>query len=430
MTSTWSLFARPRLLIAAIVVVALCLRVALAVADPDFRPVADAADYDQHAVTLATSGTYPDSGLVGGPSAFRPPAYPYVLGGAYRLTGTADSEARWTVGRVVGALLSTLLVILIGALTLRFWDRGTAIVAMALAALYLPLITVGDALLADGLFAVLAVAAVLAALAARPRPSRDSTCWWLVGLAGALAGAATLTRTNGVVVVAVLALAVWGRPWRRPAALAAPVALVAAAAVVIAPWSVRNALAFDAFVPVSTQGGFTLAGTYNDVTRTDPVLPGKWRAIIVEPYASVLDRRGLDEAEADRALRAAAREYVADHPTYVLKVGLWNTIRLAGLQGADAERPVAPEIGVSGRTSDAHVYAFYVLALLAIGGMVAGAFRARPWPLWVLPAALVVSLVFVTSPNTRYRTVIDALLMPPAAVGVVAAATRLRARTR
>ena len=429
MTSTWSLSARPRLLIAAILVVALCLRVALAVADSDFRPLADAGDYDQHAVTLATSGTYPESGLVGGPTAFRPPAYPYVLAGAYRLTGTIDSEARWTVGRIVGALLSTLLVVLIGALSARFWDRRTAIVAMALAAVYLPLITVGDALLADGLFAVLAVAAVLAALTARARSSRDSTPWWLVGLAGALAGAATLTRTNGVVIVAVLALAVWGRPWRRRTALAAPVALLTAAAVVIAPWSIRNALAFDAFVPVSTQGGFTLAGTSNDVSRTDPVFPGRWRPIVVEPYASVMARTDLDEAEADQELRAAARGYVADHPSYVLKVGLWNTIRLAGLQGADAERPVAPEIGVSGRTSDAHVYAFYVLALLTVGGMLAGAFRARPWPLWVLPAALVVSLVFVTSPNTRYRVVIDALLMPPAAVGIIAVVTRRRART-
>ena len=60
----------------AIVVVALCLRLGLVAAQPDFRPFADAEDYDRHAVSLVQTGGYPPSGLVegGGPSAFRPPA--------------------------------------------------------------------------------------------------------------------------------------------------------------------------------------------------------------------------------------------------------------------------------------------------------------------------------------------------------------------
>lgn len=417
--------ARARRLAVGLVALALVLRLVFVVADTGFEPFADAADYDRHAVSLATTGAYPESTFVraGGPTAFRPPAYPALLAAAYAVTGTADDRSRFLAGRVLGALCGTVLVALIGLLALRVWDRRTALVATGLAAVHLPFITVGGALLADGLFAVLVLAAVLAALTARDRAG--AARWWLLAATGALAGGATLTRTNGLVVLGVLALVVWGRPWPRRASLVAPLVVVAAGLLVIAPWSARNTAAFGTLVPVSTQSGFTLAGTYNDLARTDPALPAKWRAVVVEPYAAALSRVDLDEAETDRALRAEARGYVREHPGYVLRAGFWNTVRLAGLQGADAERPVAPEIGIGGRLSDLQLHLFQGLALLALAGVLLGALRGRPRVLWVLPALLVLSMVLVTSPNTRYRVAIDAFLVLPAAVAVVGAARRV-----
>jgi hypothetical protein len=116
----------PRWIVAALLLVALVLRLGLVVAtDPPLS--GDSVDYDRHAVSLAQDARYPDSGLIpsGGPTAFRPPAYPVVLGAAYWVTGTADSEARIRVGRALGALLGLLAVVLVGAIARTLFDPRT-----------------------------------------------------------------------------------------------------------------------------------------------------------------------------------------------------------------------------------------------------------------------------------------------------------------
>src|SRR5579884_4125241 len=81
-------------LAALIVVLALVLRVAFVLHDGGYRPYGDAAAFDQVAVSLATHSDYPPSIIAprGGPSAFRPPAYPFLLAGAYEVTGSAHSS--------------------------------------------------------------------------------------------------------------------------------------------------------------------------------------------------------------------------------------------------------------------------------------------------------------------------------------------------
>jgi hypothetical protein len=96
-------------------------------------------------------------------------------------------------------------------------------------------------------------------------------------VAGALFGTLALVRPEYLAITLLVALAVALRPsclfvspegtnrqlggWRRRV-LAAGVMLVAAL-VVIGPWTIRNAVALDRFVPISTGGGQVLfAGTY------------------------------------------------------------------------------------------------------------------------------------------------------------------------
>src|SRR4051794_32693514 len=141
---------RPLALAAVIAVAALGLRLGYVALTPGYEIVYDARDYDVHAVSVAHGGGVSKT-LTGKPTAFRPPGYVYLLGGAYRLTGVQDgtNEQRIGVGRTLGALLGTLGVALIGVLGTQLWGRRVGLVAMALAALYVPSILVASAVMSE-----------------------------------------------------------------------------------------------------------------------------------------------------------------------------------------------------------------------------------------------------------------------------------------
>jgi len=379
-----------------IVAVALLVRLGLALGYEPPPFTGDAADFGRHAAALADQGSYPESLATGGPTAFRPPGYPFVLAAVYELGGRGDTP------RAVGALLGTLAVALLGFVALRLFDRRVAVVAMAIAAVFPPLVMVSVAQLSEGLFIVLVLAALACVLHA---PGRMR---WVIA-AGALAGAAALTRSNGLVLVVVLLFAVRGTLPR--------VALVAAALVVIAPWTVRSSAALDAFVPTTTQLGGALAGAYNDEARTDERHPAAWRIPRTEPYAGLL-RPGMNEAELHSAFLREAVDYAGEHPTYPLVVVFWASVRMLNLADADREEASAREAGVGARFARANRYAFWLLALLAIAGATTAAARAAPRWVWATPVLLWFSVAFAIG-ATRYRTPVDPFLILLAALAVV-----------
>ncbi len=102
------------------------------------------------------------------------------------------------------------------------WSRRVGLWAAGIAALYPPLAFLSLELYSEPLFIDLVLGAVLAALAYR----RDPRTRWAV-LTGALGGLATLTRANAVLILPVLAAALWFPPRRSLAAAAGPVTVAA-----------------------------------------------------------------------------------------------------------------------------------------------------------------------------------------------------------
>ena len=197
-----------------------------------------------------------------------------------------------------------LIVGLTGLVALQLWGRRVALLAMAGAAVYIPLILVGAAVMSEPLFAAL----LLGALAAAIQHRRSTHRWRWVLLAGFLGGLTILTRANALVLLLPLGLAVWTvRPRFSPRALAAPAVLVVLALLTVSPWTIRNAVVFDRFIPVSTQLGSALAGTYNDQARLDKENPASWRSIRHLPeYRALYARLGeIPEPVVEDELREA-----------------------------------------------------------------------------------------------------------------------------
>ena len=410
-----------------VLTLALVVRVAVAVHYGHIPPQTDAVDYDRHAVSIADGDGYPEALEVTGgpgPTAFRPPLYPFVLAGVYKLSGTSDQQKRWDYARIAQAVVGTLVVALVALIGLQLLGRREALVAAAIAAIYPPLILAGSTFLTEPLFTALILAGIAAILHYR---GGDDRLRWLF-VAGALAGLATLTRTNGVTLIALLALGAWTvRPRFSRRAVVAPAAAVAASVVVIAPWTIRNAVELDAFVPVSTQAGYALAGQHNRVAAENRA---EWIAPFRVPdYRPLFTGEHLGEVELTDRLGDRAKDYALDHPDDVVAAAFWNTLRMLYLDDpVDTERSVAFSSGQPQGLAEVSIYAFWLLVLLAIAGCLVGAARRIPSFLWLLPILLLISPMFVVG-LTRYRVPADPLLVLLAAFAVTWAWTRLSSRS-
>lgn len=414
--------------IGAVVLVALLLRLGAVAATQEFVPATDAADYDRQAVSIAAGDGYPPTAIAGGggASAFRPPGYTYALAGVYAVVGTDSESTRWTAGRMMGAVAGAATVGLIGLLALALWGAAPAVVAAGLAAVYPPFLLMESSLTSETLFLALVLASLLAIV--RHRHSRRLR--WAIA-AGALAGLAALTRSNGLLLLIPIVLAAATAAQTRSRCAVAAVAALAAAIVLVAPWTTRNALKLDAFVPISTQAGYGLAGAYNDAAREDPVHPTAWRPPAADPsYRAIIEDPDLGEAQVDRRLRAEARDFILDHPAYVAETAFDNSLRLLVLQDPELERTGASDLGMNPTLAQASSYSFYAVALLALAGLTAPAARRTPLFVWLTPALLLLSTVFIAA-WTRYRIPADPFIVLLAALGVLqlaAAVKRRRAR--
>jgi 4-amino-4-deoxy-L-arabinose transferase-like glycosyltransferase len=399
--------------VAAILLVATVARVAVILATPHYVPVNDAADYDRNAVSLATTGGYPTSG-VGGPTAFRPPGFPIVLAAVYKIVGVGSASVRWEAGRIAQAILGVIAVGLIFLIGRLLWGRKVGLVAAALGAVYPPLLLVGSSLMSEPLYVAFTLAAVLAALVHR----HASSGLRFAILAGVMAGLAALTRTSGFFFVLPLVFLVWSeRPRRSWRSLRAPLALLAATLVVLIPWTVRNTIVFHEFVPLGTETGYSLSGTYNDAARTNPNYPALWTPLLGPTLRLHADRR-LNEADISNRLVTQSIDYVRAHPAYPFEVVFWSVLRMLNLPGPGLEHALAATWGYPGWLAVVSVYSFWLIAVLAILAVISRPRPRAPLAFWACPLALTApSLLSVGL--TRYRVPADPYVVLLAALGVL-----------
>jgi 4-amino-4-deoxy-L-arabinose transferase-like glycosyltransferase len=430
-----------RRIVVAMVVAALGVRLALAFAAPFPHIDGDPAVYDEIAVALASGEGIarlrrrPDGEAR--PTALHPPGWPALLGLTYAVRGhaglldrvsaarTTDPEAldraraRWRAGRVVQALLGAAAVALIGIVGWQLWGAGVAVIAAGLGALHAPLAVLGLALLAEPLFVVLELGALAAVLRYR---ARGGLGWVL--LAGVLLGACTLTRNNGIVLAVPLALGVWtGRPRRSLRALAVPLALVTAAVLTVVTWTIRNAVVLNGPVPVATNLGQTLAGTYNAESAGHYY---RWRSPRLLAAERRRELRAMSEPERSASLARDGLRYIRAHPASPLVVSLENTARLAEADH-EARSTLASVVG-SRPLARASIAGFALFTALAVAGAFTRRARAAPRFVWLMPLLMWASVVPLAVNFSRFRAPLDpfAVLLAALALDALRAAVRRR----
>lgn len=397
---------------------ALAVRIGYVLHTTNYVAKIDAHSYDFLARSLAAGNGWPGHAFGW---AWRAPGYPYLLASIYWLVGIPHgADPNLTAVRIVQAVIGTITVGLIGLLARELWGRKAMVVALALAAVSLPLTVVGEALMSESLFTPLALAATVCALRSR-RASRRYA--WVLA-AAVLTGLASLTRANGVILLPGLVALVWsggsGR-WR----LLAPLLLVLVTAAVIAPWTIRNESKLHDFVLVTDETGQTLAGTYNNLSAKRD-----WGWTLNPPgYQTINFNPHLTPPQRDRKATSAVLTFIGRHPYSVPEVAFWNTVRLLDLTGRRASRTTArTDVDATAGVADAMVYEFWAFGALAIIGLLARATRGTPKSLWLVPLGLWLSVALVTTGTPRFRSALEPFVLVLAAAGLLAVSSAVTRR--
>jgi hypothetical protein len=238
------------------------LRVGYALEQPS-APPPDADAYARIAENLHVHGSF-DARPAGfehevQPSSAYSPGLPLFVAGVYWISG----GVHLTLALVLLALLGSAAIPMTYLLGRRFGGELAGLLGAAVLAVYPALLDYQGMLLTEPLAAFLLSAALVAFFwAADSKPPR-ALRW---ALTGGLFGLLALVRPEYMLLAGLLPLAWLAREAVRGGARAAvlPVAMtLLATAIVVAPWTIRNAIVLDRFVPVSTGGGKALyIGTY------------------------------------------------------------------------------------------------------------------------------------------------------------------------
>jgi 4-amino-4-deoxy-L-arabinose transferase-like glycosyltransferase len=349
----------------------------------------DQPDYDRLARGILDGRGYvAPSGL---PTSERPPLYPYMLAGVYALFEDGPPAVR-----VVQATVDAITCLLVYLLAARHFGVQVARIAAVLALVSLSQMFATLYLMTESLSTFFMVATVFAldvALAGW-RPMAFAA-------AGVLVGLGTLTKGTTLLMPPALLIPIWvaaQRNWRRTAGAGA--LLLAAFALTLAPWTIRNYRVHGELVPLATQVGWVMYSSYvpsqgfGNYTIDD----------------NVIASRALPEPEASRFLMRATGDHVRAHPGELPRLMVLRVLFFLGpfdwgFLGADA----------------VFNFTYALSALLAVYGL--ATMRWNDWRpiLLVTPLCFMLVQALWIFSSQRMRMPLEPLLIVLAAAGIATA---------
>ena len=388
---------------------ALILRLAWVLwVDRDGFVLNDAMMYNANAVAINEGlGFRPPQG---GPSAQWPPAYSTILAGLYWAFGI---NPLW--GEIFNAVVGAATVVLLFLLIERMVGRRSAVVGGLIMAVLPGPILWTDVLVTETLYTGLFVLFLLVLAHATPD-------WRWIAAIGAVIGIGGLVRGEALT-WGLLPIVLFWRELPRFELVKRIGGAALVTIVLLAPWTIRNAVVMDAFVPVATNASATLwSGHHAGATGGQTYPP--------ESYYQQFDQEPpLRELQSGKALRNDAIEYMVTHPLHELQLiplklihlNRGDSFALDWVNDAPGAAPIsavnAERIGVL-----ADMGYFGLLTLFVLGAVVLGR------PFWSSRMGRVFAASFFTAlflygflyyGNYRYRLAYEPLMALIAAAFLV-----------
>jgi len=307
---------------------------------------------------------------------------------------------------IAQAALGAWTCLLVYRLGARIHSRKAGLAAALMTCFYPHLLFYSSVYLSETLFTACFLAGLLAFIraAAKPSPRR----WYLAGLVAAVG---TLVRPAEATLAPAALLAIAKASPDRKGKLKAAGLVLAGGLTLIAPWALRNWIAYDHFVLVSPNDAFNLAIGNHPDARGGYVSPPS--------ISSNLWGRSAD-------WRQRAISFVTNDP--------WGALYIVfKLKWKEFWSFIPPWPLFTSNPSlfyGEHVFAFFPwrlvlpLGLAGIGALAAG--RRRAW--WLTPACLAcyVALYMAFFGDTRFRIPVEAFFLVWSGCAIAEVATRWR----
>ena len=396
---------RPLLLtIFAVGLVARIVMVAIAPpqAESVLEPLADATDYHTLAISMLEGRGYHGPG---GPTAFRPPAYPVFLAAIYAVAGKGNLLAVAAVQVLLGALNVLLIAWLARVAGFR---RLVQLFAASMFALYPAFVFQTPQILTEVLARTLLLVACGYFLLMIER-----ACWRTAVVCGALWALAIFNKSvllAAAPFLGVVSILAWPGGWKSRARLACAFALPPA--ILLGAWTTRNAVVSGgAFIPVSTNFPITFAQGVTEFSYYTNEWYGEDVELLEVPedYLNNTQLRFYDDIE----------DEIATGESYAAQARAWIGEN-SGVFAILTVRKALHFWGASIRNSPAvRIVALVSMGPVLLGGwvMLAARLRRRRWRaryvLLCLAVALPVTIPYAISQcDVRYRlALIDPLWM-------------------
>lgn len=409
---------REVLILAAVMLFGLALRVTYVLLTDDHVLVGDEPEHDFEGRQIEAGRWFytelPYGHLHEG--MWKAPGYPAFVGIVYSVLGISVTRLL-----LVQCLLGPVTIFLVWLLGRRLFDRRVALAGAGLAAFYPHMWQWEVRMYPEGFALPLALVVMILVLERTPTPRTAVAV-------GAAMGLGMLVRPTQFFIFALILMAWWLAATPRRA-LALTALSVGIAALVIAPWTIRNHSVSGGFIPISLQDAAAY-GTFNDESKNDPRFPWGWRPVTARERDLFDPAHPLPDPELRRRLQDRALEYIEDNPSSVPKAFFWNGLSRTW----DIRRPsnALVETDFDGRTKWVAAVGLGLYWLLLAACLV-GLYRMwtrRTLVLPLLAGAVAASVVFTTAAVTRYRLPMEPLIALVALTVLLPMLDRLRAVAR
>jgi hypothetical protein len=356
--------------------------------------------------------------------AFIPPLSPYEIYAAYLLFGETPTAALALM--LINAMLGAITLVLLYYTTLRLASDRAARIVSGFASVFLPAALVVTSFSGSAIYHLLAVAVLYLSLSVI-QVGKVGTVLALSACAGLLTMARSEFLLLGAIMLPLAVLVSRSSTIRRHRLSYAVLGVVVFSAVV-APWTIRNYLLFDRFVPVVSHPWFEIWRGNNRIVADakfleptcDWVNPREFPALVHRMDSIPYDR--TFEPRVNDLFKSEATTFMLASPLTFVKLAFKKALFLITVDASDAT---------------ARNPLYLLLMLPSIGAIIVGMVRMARVRL--LRAELSIAVLFVvyhvgltimTYPLPRYQIYYVVALLPFAAFAVARQSTLEALQTR